>query len=180
MSEHADHRIDRRQALKRLGAAGAVAWTVPAIQTFNMPKAFAQAQPGSPPPEGCGNVRISKGGGCGLPNFDGGGGGGSCLQTANPNGPSACGSIVSATANDGADWVICIAEGCRFQEVSMSSASHCWNKPGPPTDGDPNHNWSGFTISGQCVTVHRSTFNNPPGQMVTQNISHVDLVICCS
>jgi hypothetical protein len=39
--------------------------------------------------------------------------------------------------------------------------------------------WSGFSVSGSCVTVQRPTFVNGGGQTVQINISHVDLVICC-
>jgi hypothetical protein len=179
-----DRRISRRKALRRLGAAGALVWTVPAVQTISMSKALAQTPPGSAPPPGCGNVRISKGGGCGLPNFDPGAGcnGQSCLSGADPNAPSACGSVASAVASDGADWVICLAVGCRVQELSMAAAGSCWNQPGSPFCQGTNPNvttWSGFSVSGNCVTVHRPTFVNAGGQTVQVNISHVDLVICC-
>ena len=62
--------ISRRKALRRLGAAGALVWTVPAIQTIGMSRAMAQTPPGSAPPPGCGNARVSLGGGCALPNFE--------------------------------------------------------------------------------------------------------------
>lgn len=178
-----DGRISRRKALRRLGAAGALVWTVPAIQTIGMSKALAQTRPGSAPPPGCGNARVSLGGGCGLPNFDSGGcGGQSCLSGANPSGPSACDSIVSSGAANGADWVICLAAGCQVQELSMAAAGSCWDAPGSPTCQGNNPNldtWSGFSVNGSCVTVHRPTFVNTGGQVVSVNISHVDLVICC-
>lgn len=180
-----DGRISRRKALRRLGAAGALVWTVPAIQTIGMSKALAQPAPGSAPPQGCGNARVSLGGGCALPNFNpaAGCGGQSCLSGANPSGPSGCGSIVSASASDGADWVICLAAGCQVQELSMAAAGSCWDAPGSPTcQGNNPHldTWSGFTVSGNCVTVRRPTFVNRGGQTVQVNISHVDLVICCA
>lgn len=184
VEEPNDRQISRRKALRRLGAAGALVWTVPAIQTFGMSKAMAQALPGSVPPPGCGNARVSLRGGCALPNFNpnAGCGGQSCLSGANPNGPSACGSIVSATAANGGDWVICLAAGCHLQELSMAAAGSCWSAPGSPSCQGNNPNvstWSGFTVSGSCVTVHRPTFVNGGGQTVQINISHVDLVICC-
>jgi hypothetical protein len=177
--------ISRRKALRRLGAAGALVWTVPAIQTIRMSRAMAQTPPGSAPPPGCGNARVSLGGGCALPNFNAsaGCGGQSCLSGANQDAPSACGSIVSATANDGADWVICLAEGCRVQALSMAAAGSCWNSVGGPScQGSNPHvtTWSGYSVSGSCVTVHRPTFVNTPGQTVQVDISHVDLVICCA
>ena len=58
VEEPNDRQISRRKALRRLGAAGALVWTVPAIQTFGMSKAMAQALPGSVPPPGCGNARV--------------------------------------------------------------------------------------------------------------------------
>jgi len=172
--------VSRRTMLKRAGAAGAIVWTVPAIQSINMTEALAQVGSHPPQDEGCGNVRISLGGGCGLPNFDGGGGGDSCLAGADPNGPSACGAIVSSTANDGADWVICVASGCRVVSVSVASGSECWTAPGFPV-GDPDGpaDWDGYTVNGNCVTIKRTTDVNPQGVTVTRNISHVDLVICC-
>lgn len=180
--ERRTRRLDRRQALRRIGAAGAVAWTVPAVQTINMSKAFAQAARGSPLPGECGNARVSLGGACELPNFNpnAGCGGQSCLATANQDAPSACGSIVSAVAADDADWVICISEGCRFQEISMAAAGACWNSPGAPDcGGDETFDWSGVTVSGSCATIHRPTALNPQEHEVTHDISHVDLVICC-
>ena len=179
-----DARITRRKALSRLGAAGALVWTVPAVQTIGMNKAFAQSEGGSAPPPGCGNARIALGGGCTLPNFNpnAGCGGMSCLTGANANGPSGCGSIASASAANGADWVICLAAGCRVQELSMAAAGSCWNTQGSPSCQGNNPNvstWSGFSVSGSCVTVHRPTFVNRGGHTVQINISHVDLVICC-
>jgi hypothetical protein len=106
----------------------------------------------------------------------------SCLNGANLNGPSACGSIVSATASNGADWVICLAAGCQVQELPMAAAGSCWSAPGSPSCQGNNPNvstWSGFSVSGSCVTVQRPTFVNGGGQTVQINISHVDLVICC-
>jgi len=186
MVDHPNHeQISRRKALRRLGAAGALVWTVPAVQTIGMSRAMAQTAPGSVPPPGCGNARVSKTGSCGLPNFEAsaGCGGQTCLSGANPDAPSACGSIVSATAADGADWVICLAEGCRVQELSMAAAGSCWNSVGAPAcQGSNPHvtTWSGYTVSGSCVTVRRPTFQNPAGQTVQVDISHVDLVICCA
>jgi len=46
--ESRDSGISRRSALKRIGAVGAAAWVVPAVQTLNMPKASAQTAGGSP------------------------------------------------------------------------------------------------------------------------------------
>jgi hypothetical protein len=177
-----DTRIDRRQALKRLGAAGAIAWTVPVIQAIDMPKAMARSETGSAPPQGCGNARVSLGGACVPPNFTSGGCGGiSCLSGANPSGPSGCGSIASASAADGADWVICVAAGCEVTELSMASAGACWSGPGAPDcGGDASFDWIGFSVSGDCVTIHRPTALNAAGHPVTHNISHVDLVICCA
>ena len=179
-----DTRMDRRQALKRLGAAGAIAWTVPVIQAIDMPKAMARSETGSAPPPGCGNARINEGGGCELPNFTSGGcGGQSCLSGANPSGPSACGSIVSAGASNGADWVICLAAGCQVQEVSVSAAGSCWDAPGSPTcQGNNPHvsTWGGFSVSGNCLSISRPTFVNDKGKTVQIDISHVDLVICCA
>jgi hypothetical protein len=179
-----DQRISRRKALKRMGAAGALVWTVPAIQSIGMPKAFAAVGSAPPPPPGCGNARVSGGGGCGLPNFNAnaGCGGQSCLTGADPTAPSGCGGIASSTANLGADWVICLNPGCTLQSLSMASGGACWSAPGAPncTSGAlTNPQWSGFTQSGNCVTIHRPTAQNASGQTVTQNISHVDLVICC-
>jgi len=176
------HRLSRRQALRRIGAAGAAAWTVPAIQTIGMNRALAQAGPGSPPLGECGNARVLLEGGCELPNFNpnAGCGGQSCLAGANPNAPSACGSIVSAIAANGADWVICIAPGCRFEEISVAAAGACWAGAGPPAcGGDSSFDWDGFTVSGGCATIKRPTALNPQGRLITHDISHVDVVICC-
>ncbi len=179
-----DTRIDRRQALKRLGAAGAIVWTVPVIQAIDMPKAMARSETGSAPPQGCGNARVSLGGGCVLPNFISGGCGGiSCLSGANASGPSGCGSIASVSASDDADWVICVADGCQVTELSMAAAGSCWSTTGSPQcQGNNPHaeTWTGFSVSGNCVTISRPTFVNHAGGTVQTNISHVDLVICCA
>lgn len=140
-----DPRISRRKALRRMGAAGALVWTVPADQSIGIGEALAKTRAGSIPPPGCNNARISGCGGCGLPNFDpnAGCGGQSCLTGADPNAPSACGSIVSATASDGADWVICLATGCTVQGLLMASAGACWNHTGlPACGGDSNFDWT--------------------------------------
>jgi hypothetical protein len=182
MEDPDDGRISRRKALRRLGAASALVWSVPAIQSINMTKAWAQAGSNPPPPQGCGNARVSKGGGCRRPNFNpqAGCGGKSCLVGADPNAPSACGSVVSAAAADGADWTICIAEGCRIQTISMASAGACWNGLGAAScGGDATFNWTGFAVSKNCIMIHRPTATNPAGMPVTHDISHVDLVICC-
>lgn len=183
--EHASGRLDRRQALKRIGAIGTAGWAVPAIQTIRSSRILAQAGPGSPPPSPCGNARISREGTCGPPNFDpnAGCGGRSCLADADANAPSACGSIVSAVTADGADWVICIASGCSFRAISMAAAGACWSKPGSPDctsgGGLTNFNWTGFIVTGSCASIARPTALNPAGGQVTLDISHVDLVICC-
>ena len=44
MTEDNRDPVSRRQAIKRIAAAGTVAWTIPAIQTFNMSRAYAQTQ----------------------------------------------------------------------------------------------------------------------------------------
>ena len=76
--------------------------------------------------------------------------------------------------------MICVAEGCRVASVSVSSGREWWNAPGFPV-GDPDGpaNWTGFDVSGNCVTVHQTTDVNRQGMLITRDISHVDLVICC-
>ena len=43
--ERAEHGVSRRTMLKRIGAAGAVAWITPVVTSLNTP-AFAASQPG--------------------------------------------------------------------------------------------------------------------------------------
>lgn len=50
-SEESESRVSRRTALKRIGAAGAVAWAAPVISSLTTP-----ANAASPPDSGCTNV----------------------------------------------------------------------------------------------------------------------------
>jgi hypothetical protein len=55
--------LSRRHALKRIGIAGAVAWTAPVLSSIRTP-AFAQSPPGCAPWE-CGDPIVECGSGCG-------------------------------------------------------------------------------------------------------------------
>ncbi|MFB3738470.1 MAG: hypothetical protein ACE14W_05850 [Candidatus Velamenicoccus archaeovorus] len=159
--------ITRRQALKRMAAAGAVAWAVPTVQTLNMARASAQV--GSPPP-GCVQFRVNPGGTCGNVNPIN-----SCFDNSVTDD---CAPFDSATANSGADWIICLKSGCTLQagdSVSLSASGAEWCTPGETNDIGT---WElpGYVVSGNCITVNRPRRTDNQELI---NISHVDLRVCC-
>src|SRR5712691_10085135 len=111
MTEQTPNRVTRRQALRRIAAAGAVAWAVPAVQTINMTRAFAQTQASNP--KVCSWFRISRGdlaaggaaGACGGPITSSD----SCLSAV---GPIDCSPVLQVpTTPSGSSWTICLGQG---------------------------------------------------------------------
>jgi hypothetical protein len=177
------NRISRRQALRRAAVAGAVAWTVPAVQTINMSRAFAQTQMSQPLV--CSWFRITAG-----EQTVGGGGSGVCGP---PSASDSCLSSVGAgdcapvlgtpSAPAGAGWSACLAAGYLVQEVALTDAAgNCWRSPVSASDpqvGDPVQNggggaWAGWSAAGGCLYLPQPTdgVGSPVG------VAHVDVMAC--
>ena len=179
------NRISRRQALRRMAAAGAVAWAVPAVQTINMSRAFAQTQVSSQP-GACSWFRISQGdstlggavGTCGDPvsHSD------SCLSTF---GAMDCSPLLGVpVAPNGSGWTACLASGYAVKEVALfDAAGHCWVSAADPVDPMVGHpvqsangtgGWFGWAVGGGCLNVLQPT--DVAGAPV--DIAHFDVMAC--
>ena len=185
MSEDVAKRLSRRQALRRIGAAGAVAWAVPAVQTINMSRAFAQTQMSQPTGD-CSWFRISQG------ELSGGGAVGTCGQPVTPTdsclsafGVMDCTPLLGVPlAPEGSTWTVCLAAAYQVQEVALfDAAGHCWLSvadPIDPTIGQPVQSangtggWAGWTVVGGCLNVLQPT--DATGTPV--DIAHFDVMAC--
>jgi hypothetical protein len=156
--------IDRRQMLKRVAAAGAIAWTVPAIQTLNMSKALAQV--GSPG-DVCYTVKFEDT--CSSPsansNLSQSFG---CLYAFDPDvivkdTTGGC-SIVSVVKNADGTWRVTLPAGCYFVAGFSKAGRAC--VPAQTVGGDQAEKGDTGTI----VFVP-STRNA---------ISHIELTFCCN
>jgi len=160
--------INRRQALKRLAAAGAVAWATPAVQTLNMSRAHAQTSP--PPPEACFSIAF-RGTTCYEyngnnfqcdvdPVFVQAGG---CAQgvTIDTNGP-VYGSYGSAT------WIVTIPAGCSFVTG--------WTHGGPQSLCEQN---AVAVVNGDGTTTVTFYPNSDVPGDGHYGISNVQLTFCC-
>lgn len=173
--------ISRREALKRAAILGAAAWTIPAVQTINMRRAYA----GSP---GCtfSHFRI-EGGRCQSVGSE------SCLP-ANSD-PNSCDPINTTLANpistpDGAEWVICLDAGCVVEGVGLKSGSPrsaggcLYSGPGAtPLHGAPVSNatlsWEGWSVDANgCLHIPRM-LRTKRGVARPIDNSHADVVVCC-
>ena len=168
MTEDGHERISRRQALRRVAAAGAAVWAVPAVQSINMSRAFAQTQM-SQPPGACSWFRISQS------ELATGMGVGTCGQPISPSdscltafGIMDCSPLLGMPVTpNGSGWTACLAAGYRVQEVALfDAAGHCWlsvaGQAGPMI-GQPVQSangtggWGGWSAAGVA-----STSRNPP------------------
>src|SRR5712691_6932323 len=115
MAEQTPNRVTRRQALRRIAAAGAVAWAVPAVQTINMTRAFAQTQASNP--KAYSWFRISRSdlapdgsiGACGGPISPTD----TCLSSVGAND---CSPVLGTPSTpSGSDWTVCFGLGYEVQ-----------------------------------------------------------------
>ena len=184
MVDNSGNRIDRRQALRRIAAAGAAAWAVPAVQTINMSRAFAQTQVSQP--SVCSWFRISQG------DLTTAGALGSCGQQISPSdscltvfGNMDCSPLLGTpSAPSGSVWTACLALGYQVQEVALSDAAgHCWLSvayPANPMSGQPVQSangtggWVGWSAGGGCLYVPPPT--DASGAPV--DITHFDVMAC--
>jgi hypothetical protein len=128
-TDHEPQGIDRRQMLKRVAAAGAVAWTVPAIQTLNMSKALAQV--GSPG-DVCYTVKLENT--CESP-------------SANSNLAQSFGCLyafVSVVKNTNGTWQVTLPAGCYFVAGFSKAGRTC--VPAQTVGGDQAANGDTGTI----------------------------------
>ena len=152
--------INRRQALKRIAAGGAVLWTIPAVQTLNMRRAFAVGSPGeecytikldpceAPSP----NTNLEQAYGC-LFDFDP-----DVIVTDQPE-SEACSKVANFTSNG--TWTVTLAAGCHLE----AGFSKCGNR-GESCKPSPSPNGSTGTI--QFVPCDNGA-----------EISHLEFTICC-
>jgi hypothetical protein len=152
--------INRRQALKRIAAGGAVLWTIPAVQTLNMRRAFAVGSPGeecytikldpceAPSP----NTNLEQAYGC-LFDFDP-----DVIVTDQPE-SEACSKVANFTSNG--TWTVTLAAGCHLE----AGFSKCGSGDGS-CEPSPSPNGSTGTI--QFVPCDNGA-----------EISHVEFTICC-
>ena len=118
--ERAEHGVSRRTMLKRVGAAGAIAWVTPVISSLNTPAFAASANP-HPECEGaaCGTFRAcsSGNGDCVCVESDQGGfcfpGSTSCLIEGD------CPSGSSSECNPGS---VCVSNTCCNRPVCVPTS----------------------------------------------------------
>jgi hypothetical protein len=157
--------IDRRQLLKRAAAVGAVAWTVPAIQTINMTHALASV--GSPG-DICYTIKFEADGKC-----ESAGGNleksFSCLWDFDPDiiVTDTDGGCMKATLQIMAngEWHVTLAAGC-YLVAGFTKATSDACQPA-------------YTLGGQVApegTTGTIVFK-PIGQHA---VSHVELTFCCN
>jgi len=184
VTENGHNRISRRQALRRMAAAGAAAWAVPAVQTINMSRAFAQTQMSQPGV--CSWFRISQG------ELTTGGALGTCGQPISPSdsclsafGVVDCSPLLGMPLTpSGSGWTVCLAAAYRVQEVAVfDAAGRCWLSIADPADpmiGRPVQSangtggWVGWTVGGGCLNVLQPT--DAVGAPV--DITHFDVIAC--
>lgn len=156
-------RIDRRQALKRIAAGGAVLWTIPAVQTLNMRRAFAVGSPG----EDCYTIKLQPNQPCEVPSANSNlAKAYSCLFAFDPDvivtdqpAAEACSKVVAFVPNT--IWSVTLAPGCHleagFSKCGSNGAS-CKASPSPP---------------GSTGTIQFVPCDNGAA------ISHIEFTICC-
>ncbi len=164
-----EHRgIDRRQLLKRAAAAGVVVWTVPAVQTLNMPAALAQV--GSPG-ETCYTIKILSNSSCSSPNANENVASTlKCLYAFDPdlilrNTGIGCqfAKLVSTDVDELGTWQVNLEPGCRLIAGFARSG----------------------TGQGTCIQASDAG-GDPVGEGATgsiffrgQPVNHVEITFCC-
>ena len=159
--------IDRRDLLKKAAVAGAVAWSVPAIQTLNMPEALAAV--GSPG-ETCFTVRIDRHG-CSSPNRW------TKLKTTYPGLWAYDPDLIVNDTTRGCTKVKVLSRDCdRWGTWKVVLADGCYLV-------------AGFTQSGKSFAPANLANGQPAPKGTTGTIyfkptkrygcSHIELTICC-
>lgn len=123
--------MDRRQLLKRAAAAGIVAWTAPAIQTLNMPRALAQV--GSPG-ETCYTVRIESETRCSSPGAtENVASTMKCLYDLDPDlvirdttGGCGLATVTDTDADGNGAWTVQLSPGCHLIAGFARSGNDCF------------------------------------------------------
>jgi hypothetical protein len=182
LTQPRDDRIDRRQALRRIAGAGAVAWSVPAVQTLNMSRALAQAQTSIPTT--CSWFRISANGRTpiendgictGVDDHD------SCLSTTGSN--TDCSPVVGIPLTPSrSGWTVPLGPGYEIIEVALSAEPACWRSTQDPNDhsrGMPAQDaqgagsWPGWSVFQGYLQIPQ-----PDGGFDPIAIHHVDVIAC--
>jgi hypothetical protein len=153
----ASREVSRRDALKRIAIAGGVAWTLPAIQTVNMQRAYAL---GGSPTRKCFSVFINKPYGCqdaidlDLNVF-------TCLKGNIEATGGGCDIIgVSINPNGDGKWYVSLAPGVHFVIGFSRITGKCIPSPTPPDS-------TGII-----------EFDPGPGGGPKNAIQHVELTFC--
>jgi hypothetical protein len=144
--------ISRRRALKRMAAAGAVAWAAPVVQTVNMQRAWAQ---NASPQRVCYRIKIESDGTCetGLGRND-------CLDPSSPDGlltEGGCEFFVSLDRVSDCIWTVTVDGDCEIVAATAKTGNECHEFDGSGTNS---------------ITIHTC-------QLDDRAISHVELAICC-
>jgi hypothetical protein len=167
-TEHEQRGIDRRQLLKRAAAAGIVVWTVPAVQTLNMPAALAQV--GSPG-ETCYTITILSNAHCSSPGANENVANTlKCLYAFDPDlilrntGAGCQFATLTSTDIDGhGTWLVQLAPGCSLVAGFARSG----------------------TGSGACIPASDAGGNPLPNGSTGslyfpgQPVNHVEITFCC-
>jgi hypothetical protein len=149
--------VSRRDALKRIAIVGGAAWTIPAIQTVSMQRAYAM---GGSPTRKCYSVFINKPYGCQEafnldPNVF------KCLQGKIESTKGGCDLLgVSIDPNGDGKWYVTLAPGVHFVVGYSRTAGHCIPSP-TPTDS------TGII-----------EFDPGPGGGPKNAIQHIELTFC--
>jgi hypothetical protein len=155
--------INRRQALKRIAAGGALLWTIPAVQTLNMRHALALGSPG----EDCYTIKL-EGDDCETPSPNANlANAFRCLYSFDPDfivtdqpTAEACSKVVNFTHN-APSWFVTLAPGCHLEAGFSKCGSRgefCTASPSP---------------EGSTGTIQFVPCGNGAG------ISHIEFTICC-
>lgn len=148
--EGTPEQISRRRALKRMAAAGAVAWATPVVQTINMQRAWAE---NASPPRNCYRVKIEDDGSC----DDGQPGANDCLTTGDFLAGGCDAVSPDLVISSGCEWIVTVNGDCVITEATAKTGNECHSIPGSGTN---------------TITINTCEVDE-------QDISHVELVVCC-
>ena len=159
-SEERPDGISRRQALKRIAAAGAVAWAVPTVQTINMSRAFAATSP----QQVCYRIKVEEGGSCQT-----GIGANDCLDPSSFEGnllntTGGCSHFVSLVESSDHEWVVTVDQGCEVIGATVKAGTTCYGE---------DHTGVNITFDGNVVTIALIDTD------IKEVISHVEVAFCC-
>jgi hypothetical protein len=161
--ESTQEQISRRRALKRMAAAGAIAWATPVVQSVNMRRAWAT---NGSPERVCYRIKIESNGSCqtGLGRND-------CLDPSSPDGLLTTGGCQAAApimltkdpVHPNCIWTITVNSDCVITEATAKTGNEC------QLPGDPDLQVTGLGTN--TVTINTCSFK--------LGISHVELAVCC-